>query len=44
MLEDCTRQLRVGSTLSDLHDQEQGVSQGDILSTTLLNVKLNDII
>ena len=36
--------MRVGSTLSDLYDQEQGVPQGAILSTTLFNVKLNDII
>ena len=42
-LEDRT-QVRVGSTLSDLYDQEQGVPQGAILSTTLFNVKLNDII
>ena len=43
-LEDRTIQVRVGSTLSDLYDQEQGVPQGAILSTTLFNVKLNDII
>ena len=43
-LEDRTRHVRVESTLSDLHDQEQGVPQGAILSTTLFNVKLNDII
>ena len=43
-LEDHTIQVRVGSTLSDLYDQEQGVPQGAILSTTLFNVKLNDII
>ena len=36
--------MRVGSTLSELCDQEQGVPQGAILSTTLFNVKLNDII
>ena len=35
-LEDRTIQVRVGSTLSDLYDQEQGVPQGAILSTTLL--------
>ena len=34
--------MRVGSTLSDLYDQEQGVPRGAILSTTLFNVKLND--
>ena len=43
-LEDRTIQVRVGSTLSDLYDQEQGVPLGAILSTTLFNVKLNDII
>ena len=42
-LEDLTIQVRVGSTLSDLYDQEQGVPQGAILSTTLFNVKLNII-
>ena len=42
--EDLTIQVRVGSTLSDLYDQEQGVPQGAILSTTLFIVKLNDII
>ena len=36
-LEDRTMQVRVGSTLSDLNDQEQGVPQGSILSTTLFN-------
>ena len=43
-LEDRTTQVRVGSTLSDLYDQEQGGPQGAILPTTLFNVKLNDII
>ena len=43
-LEDRAIQMRVGSTLSDLYDQEQGVPQGALLSTTLFNVKLNDII
>ena len=43
-LEDRTIQVRLGSTLSGLYDQEQGVPQGAILSTTLFNVKLNDII
>ena len=43
-LEDRTIQVRVGSTLSDLFDQEQGVPQAAVLSTTLFNVKLNDII
>ena len=42
-LEDRTIQVRVGSTVSDIYDQEQGVPQGAILSTTLFNVKLNII-
>ena len=29
-------QVRVGSSLSDYYDQEQGVPQGGVLSTTLL--------
>ena len=44
VLEDRTIHVRAGSALSDLYDQEQGVPQGAILSTTLFNVKLNDII
>ena len=43
-LEDRTIQVLIGSTLSNLYDQEQGVPQGAILPTTLFNVKLNDII
>ena len=43
-LEDCTMQVRVGSTLSDFYDQEQGVPQGSILSTTLFNIKINNIV
>ena len=31
-LEDRTIQVRVGTTFSDLYDQEQGVPQGSILS------------
>ena len=38
-LEDRTMQVRVGSILSDFYDQEQGVPQGSILSTTLFNIK-----
>ena len=40
-LEDRTMQVRIGSTLSD---QEQGVPQGSILSTTLFNIKINNIV
>ena len=44
VLEDRTIQVRVGFTLSDLYDQEQGVPQGSILSTTLFNRKINNIV
>ena len=43
-LEDRIIQVRVSSTLSDHYDQEQGVSQGSILSTTLFNIKINNIV
>ena len=33
-LADRTMQVRVGSSLSDYYDQEQGVPQGGVLSTT----------
>ena len=39
-LADRTMQVRVGSSLSDLNDQEQGVPKGGTLSTTLLVSKL----
>ena len=35
-------QVRVGSSLSDEYDQEQGVPQGGVLSTTLFSIKTND--
>ena len=38
-----TFQVHIGSTLSDLKNQE-GVPQGSILSTTLLNIKINNVI
>ena len=41
---DRTFQVRIGSTLSDLKKQEEGVPQGSILSTTLFNIKINNII
>ena len=31
-------------TIQDLYDQEQGVPQGSILSTTLFNIKINNIV
>ena len=36
--------VRVGVTLSDLYDQEEGVPQGSILSVTLFNIKINNIV
>ena len=36
--------VRVGSSISDEYDQEQGVPQGSVLSTTLLSIKINDIV
>ena len=36
-------QVQVGSTLSDTFGLSQGVPQGSILSTTLLNIKINSI-
>ena len=36
-------QVRVGSTLSDTFGLSQGVLQGNILSTTLFNIKINSI-
>ena len=43
-LADRTMQVRVGSFLSDYYDQEQGVPQGGVLSTTLFSIKINDIV
>ena len=37
-------QVRVGSSLSDYYDQEQGVPQGGVLSTILFSIKINDIV
>ena len=36
--------LNVGSTLSELYKQEQGLPQGSILSVTLFSIKINDIV
>ena len=38
-----TFQVLLGTTLSDTYFQEEGVPQGAILSTTLFNLKINDI-
>jgi hypothetical protein len=43
-LENRQFRVRVGSTLSDLYDQEMGVPQGSILSVTLFGLKINDIV
>ena len=36
--------VRLGSSYSDLFDQEMGVPQGSILSVTLLGLKINSIV
>ena len=44
LLSDRTFQIHLGTILSDkIFHQEEGVPQGAILSTTLFNVKINDI-
>ena len=43
-LADRRMQVRVGSTLSDQFEQAQDVPQGGILSTTLFNIKINNIV
>ena len=42
-LADHAMQVRVDSSLSNYYDQEQGVPQGDVLSSTLFSIKINDI-
>ena len=37
-------QVRVGSSMSDYYDQGQGVPHGGMLSTTLFNIKISDIV
>ena len=37
-------QVRIGSTLSDIYFQEEGVPQGSVLSVTLFCMKINDIL
>ena len=43
-LEDRNFKVRVGSTLSDSFEQEQGVPQGSILSVSLFSIKINNIV
>ena len=43
-LKDRHFQVRVGSTLSSLHDQEMGVPQVSILSVTCFSIKINSIV
>ena len=43
-LTDRTFQVHLRTILSDVFHQEEGVPQGAILSTTLFNVKINDIL
>ena len=43
-LSDRTFQVHLGTILSDVFHQEEGVPQGAILSTTLFNVEINNIV
>ena len=43
-LSDTSFNVRIGSTLSDTFEQEQGVPQGSFLSPTLFNIKINNIV
>ena len=43
-LADRAMPVQVGSSVSDYYDQEQGVPQGGVLSTTLFSIKINDIV
>ena len=36
--------VRVGTTLSDLQGQEEGVPQGSSLSVTLFSIEINNIV
>ena len=43
-LSDRSFNVRIGSTLSDTFEHEQGDPQGSILSPTLFNIKINNIV
>ena len=43
-LSDRSFNVRIGSTLSDTFEQEQGVPQGSIISPTLFNIKINNTV
>ena len=34
--------VHIGSSLSDLHNQEEGIPQGNILTVTLFSIKINN--
>ena len=42
-LSDRKFQVRIGTTLSDIQNQEEGVPQGSILSVTLFNLKIHSV-
>ena len=42
-LSDRKFRVHIGTTLSDIQNQEEGVSQGSILSVTVFNIKINSI-
>ena len=44
LLKDREFKVKEGTTLSELHKQEQGVPQGNILSVTLFSLKIDNIV